>query len=245
MTWSINPLNISINNNYLLEIRFENDENIRYDIQKTVLKILDLNLQFSKEINQELKEPFFGLFNRKIYVSYSFKIEKNIVSNHKFIVQAQVRKFTNEQWSPELNLQWAPQNFQIKPVPIYNAFLSRSIREDEKYIPDLLSKAITRWGFNLSTIGIHPLKKQFTNEELLEAIKLEIQRADVVFAIATKRDILLNNVEWKTFEWLQSETAIAYALNKQIVVFVEKGVKLSGLASKLLVLEFIPEDIYY
>jgi len=244
MKWSINPINLSINNIYFLDFRFENDENIKYRIKKVILKILDLNLQFSKEINQELREPLFGLFNKKIYVSFSFKLEKKIVSTHKFIVQAQISKFIDEQWSPEFILQWAPKNFQIKPVPTYNAFLSRSIREDERDIPDYISKSITRWGFNLSTMGIHSLKKQFTDEELLKAIKFEIQRADIVFAIATKRDRLLDNVEWKTFEWFQSETAIAYALNKQIVVFVEKSVNLSGLASELFGLEFDPEEIY-
>jgi hypothetical protein len=244
MKWSINPINLSINNIYLLEFRFENDENIKYSIKKVILKILDLNLQFSKKINQELREPLFGLFNKKIYVSFSFKLEKKIVSTHKFIVQTLISKFIDEQWAPEFILQWAPQSFQIKPIPIYKAFLSRSIRDDERDIPDYISKSITRWGFNLSTMGIPPLRKQFSDEDLLEAIKYEIQRADIVFAIATKRARLLNSVEWKTFEWLQSETAIAYALNKQIVVFVEKGVKLTGLASKIFVLEFDPEDIY-
>ena len=244
MKWSINPINLSMNNIYLLEFRFENDEIIKYSIKKVILKILDLNLQFSKEINQELRGPIFGLFNRKIFVSFSLKLEKKIVSTHKFIVQAQISKFIDEQWSPESILQWAPQSFQIKPIPTYNAFLSRSIREDERDIPDYISKSITRWGFNLSTMGIPPLRKRFSDEDLLEAIKCEIQRAEIVFAIATKRDRLLNSVEWKTFEWLQSEIAIAYALNKQIVVFVEKGVKLTGLASKLLGLEFNTEDIY-
>lgn len=105
--------------------------------------------------------------------------------------------------------------------------MSRSVRQNEGKIPDYISNSISKCGFELYTLGIPPLKKHFTDEELLESNKFEIKKADIVFAIATKRDQLLNSMEWKTFEWLQLETAIAYALNKQIIVFVERGVNLS------------------
>ncbi len=48
---------------------------------------------------------------------------------------------------------------------------------------------------------------------------------------------------WRTFEWLQSETAMAYVLGKEIIIFVEKDVELSGLASKRIYLIFDPNHI--
>ena len=43
----------------------------------------------------------------------------------------------------------------------------------------------------------------------------------------------MKNFQWKTFEWLRSETALAYAFKKMVIVFVEDGVDLLDLASKL------------
>ncbi len=62
-----------------------------------------------------------------------------------------------------------------------------------------------------------------------------------VFGIATRRDQLANNLHWKTFEWLQGETGIAFSKKKQILILVERGVDLSGIASKCDLIEF---DLY-
>lgn len=241
LKWFIDPTNLSKNNLYNLNLSFENDENNRFWIHRINLMFPDLKISGFKEIEQELKEPVFGIINRKIKQIFSFKLEKNIVAPRSFIIQLIARRSIDQQLSPEFLIEWAPQIFQIKPIPIYRAFISRSVRENEKIIPNYISQTIERWGFNTFTVGIPPLKKNYTNDELLQAIRLEIEKADIVFAIATKRDELSNNLQWRTFEWLQSEAAMGFILNKQVLVFVEKGVILSGLASKRVVLQFDPD----
>jgi len=244
LKWSITPETLSKNNEYILQIVIENDENIRLFIKKVKLCVLDLKLEQLKEIDQKLGTTFLGIFKKRMNIDFHLIIDKDIVNVHQFTIQIQFNKYINEKWSPILYDERGPQNFQIATIPIYKAFLSRTVRENERYVPDKISKSITRWGFNLSTVGIPPLRKQYTDEELLKTIKFEIKRADIVFAIATKRDKLSNSIGWKTFEWLQSETAIAYTLNKQIIVFVEEGVKISGLASKLINLPFNLENLH-
>lgn len=240
MNWSLNPSYLSKNNFYNLNVIFENEI---FLIESVKLNFSDLHKSFYKVIKKELRTPLLGFFNRKIYTTIPFKIERDIVAPKKFITQLLVRRKVNGNWSSKFIIKWAPDIFQIKPMPIYRAFISRSIRDEESYIPDFISQEIKRWGFNVFTVGIPPLKKNYNDEELLKTINIEIEKADIVFAIATKRDQLLNNLQWRTFEWLQSETAMAYVLRKQIVVFVEKDVELSGLASKRLNLMFDPIHI--
>ncbi|WP_457558757.1 hypothetical protein [Candidatus Harpocratesius sp.] len=68
--------------------------------------------------------------------------------------------------------------------------------------------------------------------------------ADIVFAIATKRDELARVLRWRTTEWLQAETAIGYTLNKLVIVFVDNDVDLSGLAEKFIYIKFDSTSIY-
>lgn len=238
MNWSLIPSYLSKNNIYRLQIIIENEENQIYLIECVRLIFPELNKSLSKEIKKELRQPILGIFNRKIYISIRFKLEKDIVSPKKFIIQLLVRRKVNGNWSSKFIMKWAPDIFQIKPVPIYRAFISRSVRDEESTIPDYISQEIRKWGFHVFTVGIPPLKKFYSDEELLQTIKIEIEKADIVFAIATKRDQLLNNIHWRTFEWLQSETGMAYVLKKQIIVFVERDVVLSGIASKRINLVF-------
>lgn len=243
LKWFLNPIDLSKNNIYSLYFTFENNENDRYWIHQVRLEFPELRISGFKEIEQELREPILRVFKRKIESYFSFKLNNNIVAPNKFIVQLIARRLINQQWSPEFLIEWSPQILQIKPVPIYRAFISRSVRENEKEIPNYISQAIERWGFYTFTVGIPPLKKVYTDEELLQTIRLEIEKADIIFAIATKRDKLSNNLQWRTFEWIQSEAAMGYVLNKQILVFVEKDVVISGLASKRVVLQFDPNNL--
>ena len=240
---SLIPSCLSKNNFYNLYVIFENEENDIFFIESVKLYFSNLHKSFYKVIKKELRAPVLGFFNRKISTTIPFNIERDIVAPKKFTIQLLVRKKINGDWSSKFIIKWAPDIFQIKPLPIYRAFISRSIRDEESYIPDFISQEIKRWGFKVFTVGIPPLKKNYNDEELLKTIKIEIEKADIVFAIATKRDQTLNNLQWRTFEWLQSETAIAYVLRKQIVVFVERDVELSGLASKRLNLVFDPNNI--
>lgn len=234
MGWTLSPQELSISNNYILEIYFENKENDNFWLHNLKVIFPESNYEKVESIEQKLSKSFFKFLKNRKYLRLNITIKNKIVFPHEFKVVLQVRrKLMNNKWSSAFNLVWLPQVLRINPVPIYNAFVSRSIRLDEKKIPDYFTKIISMWGFNTHTIGISPLNPDLSDEELLDLVISEIKKSDVVFAIATKRDKIMKNFQWKTFEWLQSETALAYALKKMVIIFVEDGVDLSGLPSKL------------
>lgn len=243
MKWSLFPKNLTRDNIYELSIILINDSMENYWINRVQIYFPDLDISYSKKINKLLRSPIFGLINRTRKISFNLKLTREFVSPKKFVIILFVKKLIGNQYSREFFINFSPEIFQVTPKPTYRAFISRSIRKEEINIPDYISQQIKKWGFNLYTVGIPPLKNQYSDKELLYTIENQIALSDIVFAIATKRDQLLKSLQWRTFEWLQSETGIAYVLNKQILVFVEKGVNLSGLASKRIILEFDPNNL--
>ncbi len=221
----------SNNNTHILKITFENDEKIHYFLQGCYISIPDLNIyNYYKEINKNLPKPNW-FFNHKAYTSIPLNLIQKIVFPYNFEMKILVRRLEKGKFNPPNSLL-LESRFQFIPSPIYRAFISRSVRENEKYAPDIISQYIQYWGFFPYTVGIHPLNKQYSDVELLDEINNQIQMADVVFGIATRRDQLANNLHWKTFEWLQGETGMALSKKKQILILVEKGIDLSGPASK-------------
>lgn len=230
----------SNNNTHILKFTFENDEKIHYFLQCCYISIPDLNVyNYYREINRNLpKSNWF--FNHKVDISIPLNLTQKIVFPYNFEMNILVRRLEKGKYSPPYSLL-LESHFQFIPTPIYRAFISRSVRENEKYAPDIISQYIQYWGFSSYTVGIPPLNKKYSNVELLYEINKQIQMADVVFGIATRRDQLANNLRWKTFEWLQSETGIAFSKKKQILILVERGIDLSGIASKFDLIEF---DLY-
>lgn len=234
MGWTLSPQELSISNNYIMEFYFENNENDNFWLHNLKVIFPESNCEKVVNIEQKLSKPFFKFLKNRKFLKINISIKNKIVFPHEFKVVLQVRReLMINKWSSAFNLVWLPQVLQINPVPIYNAFISRSIRMDEKEIPDYFTKIISMWGFNTHTIGIAPLNPDLSDEELLDFVTSEIKKSDVVFAIATKRDKIMKNFQWKTFEWLQSETALAYAFKKMVIIFVENDVDLSGLPEKL------------
>lgn len=230
----------SNNNTHILKFTFENDEKIHYFLQGFYISIPDLNVfNYYKEINRNLPKPNW-FFNHKVGVAIPLNLTQKIVFPYNFEMNISVRRLEKGRYSPPYSLL-LESYFQYIPTPIYRAFISRSVRENEKYAPDIISQFIQYWGFSPYTVGIPPLKKQYSDAELLSEINKQIKMADVVFGIATKRDQLANNLHWKTFEWLHGETGIAFSKKKPILILVERGVDLSGIASKCDLIEF---DLY-
>ena len=228
------------NNTHILKFTFENDEKVHYFLKGCYISIPNLNVyNHYIEINSNLPKPNW-FFNHKAYISIPLNLTQKIVSPYNFEMNILVNRLEKGKYSSPYSLL-LESHFQFTPVPIYRAFISRSVREDEKYVPDIISQYIQYWGFTPYTVGIFPLDKQYSDEELLYEINKQIQMANVVFGIATRRDQLANNLHWKTFEWLQGETGIAFSKKKQILILVERGVDLSGIASKCDLIEF---DLY-
>ena len=43
-----------------------------------------------------------------------------------------------------------------------------------------------KWNFNLNTVGLDNLRRNYSDEELIREIEFQIERADIVIAVATK-----------------------------------------------------------
>ncbi len=225
------------NNTHILKITFSNDEKIQLYLQSCYISIPDLNIyNHFIEIKKVLRKSNW-FFNPQVKISIPLKLTQKIVFRYNFVIDILVNRLEKEKYGPPCSFL-SQSYFQFTPTPVYRAFISRSVRDSEKNAPDIISQYIQYWGFSPYTVGIHPLNKQFSDEELLVEINNQIQMADVVFGIATRRDKLADNLHWKTFEWLQGETGMAYAKKKQILIFVEKGIDLSGPAAKCNSIEF-------
>ncbi len=66
---------------------------------------------------------------------------------------------------------------------------------------------IREWGFKTVTVGI---EVKVPEEQVLIAVRTEIERADAIIAIATPRHLDALTGLWRTLERLYSETGIAY-----------------------------------
>lgn len=244
LRYELIPSNYSNTNQYILNLIFENNDSDQYWIEEVNLINLKDQKILEHSINQVLNGSwFFGLLKPRISVNLNLIIAKNITDPRHFAIRLYVRKIINGKKSKLYYLEWGSIIVQLKLSPIYRAFISRTVRGEESFIPDVISEYIKNWGFEIYTVGIPPLKKQYDDEELLKEILDQIEKSEVVFAIATKRDQMLRNLNWRTFEWLQSETAMAYVLKKIIIVFAEEGVELSGLASKRVNLSFASNQL--
>ncbi|KKN34887.1 hypothetical protein LCGC14_0789330, partial [marine sediment metagenome] len=225
------------NNTHILKFTFENDVKIQFFLQSCYISIPDLNVyNYHREINRTLRKSNW-FYNPKVNISIPLNLTRKIVFPYNFEMNIVVRRLEKGKYGSPNSLL-LESYFQFVPAPRYRAFISRSVRENEKYAPDIISKYIQYWGFSPHTVGIPPLNKQYSDKELLYEIDKQIQMADIVFGIATRRDQLVNNLHWKTFEWLQGETGIAFSKKKQILIFVEKGIDFSGIGSKCDMLEF-------
>jgi hypothetical protein len=116
------------------------------------------------------------------------------------------------------------------PRPYYRAFISRGIRPEERVVTDPIVEMVKEWGFETTTVGI---ERMANPENIDEAIKQEIQTADCLIVIATRRYLDALSGMWRTLEWLHGETGIAYGLDKPLLVLVEGGVLVQGLPGYL------------
>lgn len=102
---------------------------------------------------------------------------------------------------------------------------------------------IREWGLFPITVGINISAPEFLTNEIINS---EIQNSAGLIAIATPGILDENNHTYKTLEWLHSETGLAYAQHKPIMILKDRSVNLGGLASYLdpnTQLEFNPTNL--
>jgi hypothetical protein len=241
LSWYPEPSGLSPNNTYRITITIKNnDKTTAYYISNMEIRLLGKNpVLRTIKVEKRLAKSNW-LYDPSCTGSFEAVIKNNIVEPKQFTVRVCANQVIGASLGVNMTIDFPTQTFNIKPVPIYRAFISRSVRASEASIPDFISREIEKWGFQGYTVGIPPLNKQYSDNELVEEITSQIKQADIVFGIATKRDQLVNYINFKAPEWVQSETAIGYSMNKPVIMFVDKDVSLSGLASKFIFIQFDP-----
>lgn len=193
--------------------------------------------------------------NEHHYFSISFPIPADVIGVRNFYLGAVTRDVFPQfnlvsygyQSQPSQNLglpvfseTTEPGSLKIMPMPVYDAFVSRSVHHIDAPTVDPIVRTIEGWGFNPHTVGID-IFTDFAN--IPYAVRENIARSDCVIAIATKRDQSAITGLWKTLEWLHGEVGIAFGVDKPILVLRDYEVQLGGLPSSIPSWQ-IPFDVY-
>lgn len=129
----------------------------------------------------------------------------------------------------------------IKPEPIYSAFISRSNWEQDKPLIDPIVKRISEWGLDCYTVGINVRARDPNRPS--PKIRKEIAKADCLIAIATPRDLLVKHGMWTAPDWLHGEVGIGFGKEKPILVIYEESIRLSGLPAQFYCIPFSMHDL--
>ena len=118
----------------------------------------------------------------------------------------------------------------ILSTPSYNVYVSRGLSVDDRAIGDRIVQTLGEWGIVDITVGINPV---VPNNEVPSTIRSKIKYTDGLIAIATRKYVDALSGVAKTLEWVQSETGIAYGLNKPLLLLREDDVSVGGLPGYL------------
>ncbi|MCK4364920.1 MAG: hypothetical protein KAW45_02605 [Thermoplasmatales archaeon] len=118
----------------------------------------------------------------------------------------------------------------VFPSPFYNAFITRSIRPEDRIIGDEIVKIIKEWGFNANTVDF---PERISDEQLRNAIRDEIKKSDCLIAIASPRYVDALSGVWRTFPYLHSELGIAFGQDYPLLILSDNRVALDGLPANL------------
>ncbi len=133
-----------------------------------------------------------------------------------------------------------PRRFLVVHAPRFRAFVSRSLRDDDRPVVEPMLHVIQAWGFDTHTVGINELEAdpRRTAQRVIE----EIFKADCLFAVATPRDVSAVTNLVHTLAWLNSEVSMAFVANKPLLILADHRVRLEGLPAspRLVVLPYDP-----
>ena len=124
----------------------------------------------------------------------------------------------------------------VFPSPFYNAFITRSLRPEDRITGDEIVKIIEEWGFNTKTVDF---PECVSDEKLRNAIKNEIKSSDCLIAIASPRYVDALSGVWRTFPYLHAELGIAFGQDYPLLILSDNRVALDGLPANLI--EFVVE----
>jgi len=181
--------------------------------------------------------------NSSKYLSFlDFNIPTNIVGKRTCQFGVEIHeKDPMLDWRNKGIIWFEPTSINVTVIPRYRCFVSRSNREENKLMVEPFVNRIQDWGFDTYTVGINVFADLGKEKEVIRA---EIEKADCLIGIATKRyQAWVNGYAWKTLEWLHDEVSIAYGLRKPILIIKEEDLELGGLPTKLSFISFSPHNI--
>lgn len=181
--------------------------------------------------------------NSSKYLSFlDFNVPTNIVGKRTCQFGVEIHeKDPMLDWRNKGIIWFEPTSINVTVIPRYRCFVSRSNREENKLMVEPFVNRIQDWGFDTYTVGINVFADLGKEKEVIRA---EIEKADCLIGIATKRyQAWVNGYAWKTLEWLHDEVSIAYGLRKPILIIKEEDLELGGLPTKLSFISFSPHNI--
>lgn len=165
-------------------------------------------------------------------------LPENVVGRKIFTIRYRMYEYINNNWVDLGYYQSDKQYFiSVYPTPFYRVFISRGLSVEDRAIGDPIAEMIREWGFETVTVGI---EVKVRDEEVPQAVKEEIRKADALIAIATPRYMDALTGLWRTLEWLHGEVGIAFGIDKPILILKDRRVSLGGLPSYLANLKQTP-----
>lgn len=217
----------------------------------TFLGVSDLGLQFEHQVPSGewwpcLRSAQIRPGRSGFAGSIPFTLPKLVIGTQKYSVFCNVLEWNDDpqEWQDMATVNTSFEyGINVFPLPLYQAFFSRSIRREDRPSGDEIADAIQEWGFDPVTVGIEIIVDD--QSRLDEVIRQEVLQSDCLIAIAIPRTLDILTRLWHTLEWLHGESGIAFGVDKPILILKENSVTLGGLPGQFreFVIDFNQFDI--
>ena len=138
-------------------------------------------------------------------------------------------------WESEEDKQFINEYlFESGNMEKYRAFIAHSIDKKDKLVVESFLKILSQASIEGYLSELHPQPRPIP-----EKIRQNIEQADCLVAIITKKYKIEEREIWKTSDWIHNEIGMAYQSNKPILALVEENVEVGGLS------KYTTELIYF
>jgi len=146
----------------------------------------------------------------------------------KFGLETWIYNYYTEKWKNLGVIQTSEWGYiQVTSQPVHSAFVSCSLRPEDKPVVNRIVDMIEIWGFDPITEGVN----RFSEDPLRipADIKKQIDNSAAVIGIATPRNFSLLDKAYRTFPWLHLEAGMAFYSDKPLLFIVDERIKPEGL----------------
>lgn len=210
-------LNIWIDNNSEYPLRLSNIEIVFDSFRQPI----DEGYNISYPQNRRLLNTYYVPLPTSIYGRQPFTIEYN-VDYFDFRKWVYLNRYFSSDKKYFINILSRREIGSSR----YTVFLSRSLRQEDQYVGDVVAQRIRQWNLGTRTVGI---EIEASDTEAANIIRNEIRNSDALVALATPRSYDLMSRTWRTLDWLHDEAGIAFGINKPLMIIKEASVTLGGL----------------